>query len=209
MTLTMVTGGARSGKSSFAQALTMKEEALRPRGKVVYLATALAGDAEMRRRVELHKMSRPENWLTVEEPWDLRAALAAVPKESSVILVDCLTVWLSNVLLRELEKNSFSPDGADNWDTAGAAAEDDKAFKEAEKKLEEQIFEQVNLFLEEAAQQKLTVIFVTNEVGWSVVPEHYLGRLFRDLAGKVNQQVATRCKHVYLVVAGIPVKIKG
>ena len=210
MELIMVTGGARSGKSTFAQKLTLQQEALYPEKAVIYLATALTGDAEMRRRVDLHRRNRPSRWLTVEEPWDLGAALDTIPPECGIVLVDCLTVWLSNLLLRSLEAHDLSLEGEDSrWDPGKQREEDDLSFKKAESALEEQIYEQSGIFLEKASQGSYTTILVTNEVGLGVVPEHYLGRLFRDIAGKVNQQVAARADAVYLVVAGIPLKIKG
>ncbi len=210
MALIMVTGGTRSGKSTFAQELTLEQEALEPEQAVIYLATALTGDAEMRRRVDLHRRNRPPGWLTVEEPWDLGAALDTIPEECGIVLVDCLTVWLSNLLLRSLEAHDLSLEGEGcRWDPGEQKEEKDLSFNKTESALEEQIYEQAGIFLEKAAQASYTTILVTNEVGWGVVPEHYLGRLFRDIAGKVNQQVAARADAVYLVVAGIPLKIKG
>ena len=211
MKLIMVTGGARSGKSMFAQKLTLQQEALYPENTVIYLATALAGDAEMRRRVDLHRRNRPSRWQTVEEPWNLGAALDAIPPKCGVVMVDCLTVWLSNMILRSLEERDYSLEGEDSrWDPGKEHKEDDdSSFKAAESALEERIFEQSGIFLEKAGQGSYTTILVTNEVGWGVVPEHYLGRLFRDIAGKVNQQVAARADAVYLVASGIPLKLKG
>lgn len=212
MKLIMVTGGARSGKSTYAQSLALQQETLEPGRDVVYLATALAGDAEMRRRVDLHRRNRPSRWLTVEEPWDLSAALDAIPLGYGIVLVDCLTVWLSNMLLRSLEQNDLSPNGNNcRWDTEGKyeSGHDELSFKKAESVVEEHIYDQVAKFVEKATRDDYTTILVTNEVGWGVVPEHYLGRLFRDIAGKVNQQVSSRANEVYLVVSGIPLKIKG
>lgn len=205
MAITMVTGGARSGKSSFAQELALKEEALGK--KVIYLATALVGDAEMRRRVELHRSSRPSRWLTLEEPYDLEGSVDTIAQENAVVLVDCLTVWLSNILLRALEKNNLSFDN-NSWNGVGEGAEAYKSFKEAEQAIEMEIYSQVKGFLEKLGSEGKSAILVSNEVGWGVVPEHYLGRLFRDIAGRVNQQVAACCHNVYLVVSGIPLKLK-
>lgn len=211
MEIILVTGGARSGKSSFAQELALQQQSLRPARQVVYLATALAGDAEMRRRIELHRRGRPAGWLTLEEPWDLAAALAMLPPQGSVVLVDCLTVWLSNLLMRHLPVGNGTATGEEvfSWDAAGGQHKEDAALKAAESALEEEVYSQVGRFLELAQQANCTVIFVANEVGWGVVPEYYLGRIFRDLAGKVNQLVAARATRVYLVVAGIPLKLKG
>jgi len=213
MEIILVTGGVRSGKSTFAQELAIERESLRPAQQVVYLATALAGDAEMRRRIELHRRNRPARWHTLEEPWDLAAAIAAVPPKSGIVLVDCLTVWLGNVLMRRClaGDGSAAEEAVFSWDAAGAGAQEkgDFAFKAAETALEEEVYSQVDRFLELAQQERYTAIFVANEVGWGIVPEYYLGRLFRDIAGRVNQQVAARATLVYLVVAGIPLKLKG
>lgn len=210
MELIMVTGGARSGKSTFAQKLTLQQETLHPDITVVYLATALAGDAEMRRRVDLHRRNRPSRWLTVEEPWDLEAALDTIPGDCGIVLVDCLTVWLSNLLLRSLEESDLSLSEEDSsWNSVKEQKGDDSSFNLAESELEEQIYKKVDVFLEKAGQGSYTTILVTNEVGWGVVPEHYLGRLFRDIAGKVNQQIAARADTVYLITSGIPLKLKG
>lgn len=213
MELILVTGGARSGKSNFAQELAIKRESLRPAQQVIYLATALAGDAEMRRRIELHRRSRPARWLTLEEPWNLAAALAAIPPESGIVLVDCLTVWLGNVLMRRClaGEGSTAEETVFPWDVVGAGEQEkgDFAYKEAEAALEQEVYSQVDRFLELAQQGGYTVILVANEVGWGIVPEYYLGRLFRDLAGRVNQQLAARATLVYLVVAGIPLQLKG
>lgn len=212
MELILVTGGARSGKSTFAQELAIERASLRPAQQVVYLATALAGDAEMRRRIELHRHNRPARWLTLEEPWDLAAAFAAIPPQSGVVLVDCLTVWLGNVLMRSGRAGEgTAAEAVFSWDAAGSGEQGkgDFAFKAAEAALEKEVYSQVNRFLELAQQGGYTAIFVANEVGWGIVPEYYLGRLFRDLAGRVNQQVAAHATLVYLVVAGIPLKLKG
>jgi len=213
MEIILVTGGARSGKSAFAQELAMQRESLRPARQVVYLATALAGDAEMRRRIELHRRSRPARWLTMEEPWDLAAAFAAIPPQSSVLLVDCLTVWLSNMLMRRWQagEGAAAEEAIFSWDVVGTGEHerDDSAFKAKEAVLEDEVYSQVDRFLELARQGSYTAIFVANEVGWGIVPEYYLGRLFRDLAGMVNQRVAARATLVYLVAAGIPLKLKG
>jgi adenosylcobinamide kinase / adenosylcobinamide-phosphate guanylyltransferase len=209
MALIMVTGGARSGKSAFAQKLALQQEALQPEKAVIYLATALAGDAEMRRRVDLHRRNRPSRWITVEEPYNMGAALNAIPPECGLVLVDCLTVWVTNMLLRSLEERGLGMEGEDScWET-DKQKEENLSFNNTESALEEQIYEQAAILLEKTGHGSYTTILVTNEVGWGVVPESYLGRLFRDIAGKVNQQVAARADAVYLVASGIPLKIKG
>ena len=200
MELILVTGGARSGKSSFAQKLALQQEARSPEKTVIYLATAQAKDDEMRRRVELHRRGRPSRWQTIEEPWEPGAALETLPPECGVVLIDCLTIWLSNLLLRGLEKqNTFTANDL----------EGNLPGKTVETALEKHIFKKVDLLLDAAARGSYLTVLVTNEVGCGVVPEHYLGRFFRDLAGKANQQVAARAGVVYLLTCGIPLKLKG
>jgi len=219
MGIILITGGARSGKSSFAQKMA-SEKAGSTEGKkagVVYLATALIGDEEMLRRVEIHRRSRPPDWINIEECYYLCQALDRLPPSAGVVLVDCLTIWLTNLLFLYLQKEDSSwvlkeedwgreggnlPGGAPCVNTAGAALLKEEA-------LEKYLLAQAEQFLEKACRLPRTFILVSNEVGWGVVPEHYLGRLFRDVAGKVNQRVAARAEEVYLVVAGIPLKIKG
>lgn len=182
----LVTGGARSGKSNFAERLCMK---LAP--AAVYIATAQAFDDEMRTRIELHQHQRTEAgylWETIEEPEKLAQVLATIGEEhirkqmeAPAILIDCLTLWLSNQLLR-LE---------------GRADQ------------EEQLNLVIQQLLESIRQYPGLLIMVTNEVGDGVVPSYPLGRLYRDLAGRLNQWAASQCDQVFLVTAGIPIELKS
>jgi adenosyl cobinamide kinase/adenosyl cobinamide phosphate guanylyltransferase len=165
--LTLVLGGARSGKSRYAESLIT---ALPP--PWTYVATAEAGDAEMAERIAMHRARRGPNWHTIEAPHDLPVALRT--SQSRPVLVDCVTLWLSNLLL------------ADN-------------NIEAETALLEQA----------VGASTAPVVLVANEVGSGIVPEHPLGRRFRDLQGLLNQRIAARADRVVLVVAGIPLAIKG
>jgi adenosylcobinamide kinase/adenosylcobinamide-phosphate guanylyltransferase len=210
MGIILITGGARSGKSTFAQKMASeKAVGLEKKTSVVYVATALIGDEEMLRRVEIHRRSRPPDWMTIEEPYYLDRVLDKLPSSEQVVLVDCLTVWLTNLLFLYLEKAEISwSNKKNNWRLEENLWHE-KAATLQEEALEKYIFNQVEQLLEKAGQVNGTVILVSNEVGWGVVPEHYLGRLFRDLAGKANQRIAARADEVYLVVAGIPLKIRG
>jgi adenosylcobinamide kinase / adenosylcobinamide-phosphate guanylyltransferase len=164
--ITFVLGGARSGKSRYAESLI---SALPP--PWFYLATATAGDDEMAARIETHRGRRAAPWRTVEAPRDIAAALAACG--SAPALIDCLTLWLSNLMLAE----------------ADVAAEVDR--------------------LEQALQAAAApVVLVANEVGFGVVPDHPLGRRFRDWQGLVNQRMAARADRVVLMVAGLPLVLK-
>jgi adenosyl cobinamide kinase/adenosyl cobinamide phosphate guanylyltransferase len=165
--LTFVLGGARSGKSRYAESLIA---ALPP--PWAYVATAEAGDAEMIERIAAHRSRRSSAWRTIEAPRDLNAALKSC--ETMPVLVDCLTLWLSNLML-------------------------------AEANIEAEIEHLENTLAAAAAP----VVLVANEVGYGIVPDHPLGRRFRDLQGVLNQRVAARADRVVLVVAGLPLAVKG
>ena len=169
--VTLVLGGARSGKSRFA--LSLGEALPGPR---MYLATAEPGDPEMRERIARHRRERAGRWETVEEPLALAERLASLIPEYPVILVDCLTLWLSNLL-------------GQGEEGAGIRA-------------------RVDRLLAVLDTAKDTVILVSNEVGWGIVPETPLGRAFRDLQGLLNQRMAQAADRVYLVAAGIPLCLK-
>ncbi|MDQ0196485.1 bifunctional adenosylcobinamide kinase/adenosylcobinamide-phosphate guanylyltransferase [Paenibacillus wynnii] len=173
----LVTGGARSGKSSFAERLTMSLA-----DQALYIATAQAFDQEMKERIALHRQQRSDAeypWETVEEPYDLPGILDRLSGNKAV-LVDCLTLWLSNVLL---------------------SVEDDENRQE--------IIEQEISRLEQSVMSfKGPLIMVTNEVGNGIVPEYALGRLYRDLAGRMNQRLARQSDQVFLVTAGIAIELK-
>lgn len=162
----LVIGGARSGKSGYAE-----RQALAAGLRVTYLATAQALDAEMAERIAHHRARRPAGWRSVEEPVALADALAREASSDACVLVDCLTLWLTNVLL---------------------------AGREAE----------IERFLTALPALPGRVILVSNEVGWSIVPENALARRFRDEQGRLNQRVAAACDRVTLVAAGLPLSLK-
>lgn len=172
----LVTGGARSGKSSHAQDLA---EAVA--GERLYIATCPPGlDDEMRQRIALHREERQgRGWRTIEEMHD-PAGVLNKNRENDVVLVDCLTLWINNLLY---EKN-------------GALSEDDIAARCEE-------------LLTVGRKLSGTLILVTNELGCGVVPENPLARRFRDLVGRCNQLIAAGADRVILVVSGIPLTIKG
>jgi adenosyl cobinamide kinase/adenosyl cobinamide phosphate guanylyltransferase len=165
--LTFVIGGARSGKSRYAEGLIA---ALPP--PWTYVATAEALDAEMAARIGAHRARREANWRTIEAPRDLAATLKACG--TTPVLIDCLTLWLSNLVL--------------------ANADIDAETERLERAL---------------AAAKAPVVLVANEVGSGIVPDHALGRKFRDLQGALNQRIAARADRVVLVVAGLPLVLKG
>ncbi|MDR0269800.1 bifunctional adenosylcobinamide kinase/adenosylcobinamide-phosphate guanylyltransferase [Paenibacillus sp.] len=177
----LVTGGARSGKSSFAERWIMANT-----DQAIYVATAQAFDQEMKERIALHKEQRDQAdfaWRTVEEPRRLAELLRSFHSDSSAptVLVDCLTLWLSNVIL---------------------AAED-------QKDMEQNIREAIQNLAEEIKGYPGQLVLVTNEVGDGIVPEYPLGRVYRDYAGILNQSVARVCEQVFLVTVGIPIELKS
>lgn len=181
--LIFVTGGARSGKSSFAERYAAES------GKqVVYLATAEVKDKEMQLRVEEHRWRRPASFRLVEEPLYPERALAGGTADT-FFLLDCLTLLLSNQLLCRLgEKTELPPS------------------EQAE--LSAALLERMEELAGQMQSCPADVLVVTNEVGSGVVPEHFLGRLYRDLAGKTNQLVAARADEVWLTVCGIAKRFK-
>lgn len=174
--VTLVTGGARGGKSRHALALAAGCRS------AAYVATAEPLDEEMRRRIGRHREERGDGWATVEEPVDLAGALDRLPPEAEVAVVDCLTVWLGNLVHRA---------------AAGADLADPAAFPE------------IGAFLARLDDPPCPLVLVTNEVGWGIVPDNALARAFRDLAGRVNEEVARRADRVVLVVAGRPLELPG
>lgn len=173
---TLITGGVRSGKSRFAE-----QQTLRYQPPLCYLATAQALDDEMEERIAQHRARRGADWQTLEEPLALPQTLARLDGTYGAILVDCVTLWLTNLLLAR-----------DHNDT----------------ERNEQIVGTVHRLATTLRAMQTPVILVTNEVGMGIVPEHRLGRLFRDLAGQANQILAASCDEVYTLICGLPLKLK-
>jgi adenosyl cobinamide kinase/adenosyl cobinamide phosphate guanylyltransferase len=174
----LVLGGARAGKSDFAIRLAAEIEAV-DQGQVCFVATAEALDDEMRERIAKHRSERPPKWLTIEEPLSLDSALL-LASDASVVVVDCITLLVSNWLLRTEGQATAS---------SGLAESIDRALGHAD-------------------TNNQVLILVSNEVGLGLVPDTLLGRQFRDMLGRVNQRLAQAADSVYLLVAGIPVGIK-
>lgn len=166
----LITGGARSGKSAYAEALAAASGM-----EVVYIATAQALDAEMADRIARHRARRPREWRTVEAPLTLADTVRENADQNRCLLIDCLTLWLTNLL-------SIEP-------SAAQASRQD--------------------FLAALGEARGTVIVVTNEIGMGVVPLGELSRRFVDEMGRFNQAVAARADRVVLMVAGLPVSVKG
>lgn len=180
----LVTGGARSGKSSFS------ERMLSGSRNVLYIATATAFDIEMRERIRLHRKQRSEEWETLEAFDDLEVRLAERDRVYEGILLDCITVMTTNLLFhhQDFDENNLA---ADFWTDFE---------KEVQMKLKK--------LIHKARTMSETFIMVTNEIGMGLVPETPLSRQFRDVAGRINQMLAEEVDEVYFVVSGIPMKIK-
>jgi len=173
--VTLVLGGAQSGKSYYAQQLASHFE------RVAFIATARCADAEMRRKIGRHRRERPAAWRTIEAPLDLEKAVRAASRESEVVLIDCLTVYVDNVMSARRKSRSKSRSNSEEY--ANAVCE---AIRTAE----------------------ASVIVVSNEVGSGVVPPYRSGRAYRDFLGQMNQKVAQISDLVILMVAGVPMTVK-
>lgn len=178
----LIIGGARSGKSTFAE-----KRAAASGLHVIYVATGQALDSEMEQRIAHHRARRPATWGLVESPLDLAATLQQHAAPGVCLLVDCLTLWLSNLLF------------------AGAAARQ----AEAGQPLDCPLFKgEVQALIDTLPQLPGKIVIVSNEVGWGVVPMAAVSRLFADEQGRLNQRVAAVCEKVTLVVAGLPLVLK-
>jgi adenosylcobinamide kinase/adenosylcobinamide-phosphate guanylyltransferase len=182
MPLHLILGGARSGKSRHAEQLA-RAAAL----PVAYIATARAGDAEMAARIAQHRAGRPAAWHTIEAPVDLAAALRGAAAPGKLVIVDCLTLWLSNLLF-----DLHPEDPAHGPVTPPPHYEEQRAA-----------------LLLCLPRLPGTVLCVSNEIGFGVVPMGALTRFFADEMGRLNQEVAALAARVTLMVAGLPVGLKG
>jgi adenosylcobinamide kinase/adenosylcobinamide-phosphate guanylyltransferase len=171
--LVLILGGVRSGKSHYAQQIAGDV------GKrVLFLATAEAGDDEMKHRIARHKSSRPESWRTIEEQMDIAGALRKNAARADAVIIDCVTVWLSNMLMHN------------------------------EKLSEKEMIKDIDKLIDSYEHGDATYIIVSGEVGMGIVPEYPLGRVFRDYLGLANQRLAEKADRVVLMVAGIAVDVK-
>ncbi|MGL4798853.1 MAG: bifunctional adenosylcobinamide kinase/adenosylcobinamide-phosphate guanylyltransferase [Cellulosilyticaceae bacterium] len=185
----LVLGGARSGKSTFAEA---KARALQAEQKtdVLYIATAIGFDAAMKDRIKKHQASRPASWHTLEQYKAFETlGDAEAFKKSDIILLDCMTLMITNLLLESEE--DFDHISCEQVDV-----------------IEHLITEQVLTFVEVCKRANKSLIIVANEVGLGLVPAYKLGSIFRDIAGRINQILAKEAQQVYLLTAGIPLTLK-
>lgn len=201
--LILVLGGARSGKSTFAQRLAMSQDL-----PVAYVASALPLDEEMRRRIAKHQEARPAAWATVEAPYSGDREVVRLCKEKNFVLWDCVTVFLSNIFLECHGMASRGNDIEEVIPTPPVPVEMELLGKIPEETIEESIILRLEAMLCQLENCPGTLVAVSNEVGSGIVPEYPLGRDFRDLLGRVNQLLAQRADKVFFLVAGIPIEIK-
>lgn len=182
-TIILCSGGARSGKSEFAEQL-----ALSLKGRKAYVATGQAFDDEMKDRIKKHQMRRGKEWITFEIPLHLHKNWEQIKNVSDVILIDCLTMFTSNHLFAHGDINT----------------------QEDSNRIESIILEELRLLLQEINNSNdKTVIFVTNEIGLGIVPENKLARYFRDITGRVNREVASAANKMYLTISGVTIELKS
>ena len=188
--LILILGGARSGKSRYA------EQRARESGgeNVLYVATSEMKDEEMRRRVEKHRSMRPPGWTTLEAPLKILSALHEMKWTERVVLLDCVTFLVSNYLLQAAgpEDDPFNSPSADPFDA----------------KIEAEVVAEVEGLISYMDEQDVEMLVVSNEVGLGIVPPYELGRAYRDVLGRVNQILARHADEVLYLVAGLPMRLK-
>ena len=182
-TIILCSGGARSGKSEFAEQL-----ALSLKGRKAYVATGQAFDDEMKDRIKKHQLRRGKEWITFEIPLHLHKNWEQIKNVSDIILIDCLTMFTSNHVFAHGDINT----------------------QEDSNRIESIILEELRLLLQEINNSNdKTVIFVTNEIGLGIVPENKLARYFRDITGRVNREVASAANKMYLTISGVTIELKS
>lgn len=179
--ITLVTGGSRSGKSTFAESLFKDTD------DVLYIATAIITDEEMRDRINKHINSRNNKWTTYEGFKDLEKVIKATKHNN--VLLDCVTIMITNLMF---EKN----------------LDFDNMTMEEVDEIQNKIKLQFENLIKAAREEKKNLVMVTNEVGSGLVPEYKLGRIYRDIAGFTNQHIAKLCDEVYFTACGLPLKLK-
>jgi adenosylcobinamide kinase/adenosylcobinamide-phosphate guanylyltransferase len=178
----LISGGARAGKSHFAQELALKSDQ-----PVLFVATAEAGDPDMKDRIEKHRKSRPTSWRTLEVTTGIGNCIAKEIGGVQTVIVDCITLLVNNVFSRHCDETGEPTDTT---------------------LLEKDVMAEINELIDCLNRVKANFILVTNEVGLGIVPAYRAGRLYRDLLGKANQVLAQNVDEVYMLISGIPLRIK-
>lgn len=180
------TGGARSGKSEFAETLALSKE-----GQKGYIATGQAYDEEMKYRIHLHQERRKKVWNNYEIPYAMSAEIQKVLDECSVVLIDCLTMWTTNLVLQDGEFTS------------------QENINNRERFVLSEVQAVLDAIRSYRGDNDKTIIFVTNEIGLGIVPENKLARIFRDIMGRVNRMVAAEADEAYMTISGVTIDIKA
>ena len=180
----LVTGGARSGKSSFAESLCKNQN-----NRIAYIATSIAFDDEMKNRVKKHQESRPKEWKTYEIYKDIYSIIDEIGEKHDTVIMDCVTLMVNNLMF-----------------TYGIDV--DKATSKELDELENYIRDQIEKLLDAVKKTNLYFVIVTNEIGMGIVPENKLARIYGDFVGRANQLISKYSDEVYFVVSGIPMKVK-
>lgn len=183
--LILVTGGARSGKSHFAESLCRARE-----NTTAYIATSIPFDDELKDRVKKHREMRPSHWKTFEVYEDIYKVIPEIARDYQTVILDCVTLMVNNLMFKEeLDYERMTSEQID--------------------RLEMQIKEQFNCLIQAVKQTDLYFVIVTNEIGLCPVAANKLTRIYTDIIGRMNQLIARESDEVYFVVSGIPMKIKG
>ncbi|MEL7562124.1 bifunctional adenosylcobinamide kinase/adenosylcobinamide-phosphate guanylyltransferase [Dehalogenimonas sp. 4OHTPN] len=178
----LLIGGARSGKSSYAEDLARQIG-----GEVLFVATAEARDEEMQRRIKVHQKSRPTHWHTLEAPCRVGSCISQDDRQINVVVLDCVTLLVNNILCQHMAIHDENVD---------------------EKAVETDVKAEVNAIIDCMEKSPATYILVTNEVGEGIIPLGATTRIYRDVLGRANQMLARAVDEVYLMVAGIPLRVK-
>lgn len=186
MKIVLVTGGARSGKSTFGEKYVAELAE-----RIAYIATAIPFDDEMKSRIRHHRDTRPQEWTTVEKYFEIDRVIPSIAVEHDGIILDCVTLMVSNMMLEAPGMDWSDPDPLKVHEIQEAALDHAKAIMEA------------------LRASEMSAVLITNEIGMGIVPENPMARAFRDIAGRVNQCLAGLSDEVWLLVSGIPVKIKS
>jgi len=188
--LMLILGGARSGKSTFAETRAKEMGG----DSVLYVATSETKDDEMQQRVEKHRAERPSAWETVEAPRNVAQVIRQVRSDARIVLLDCMTFLVANHLMDAAapEDDPFDDPSADPFDA----------------KIEADVVAEVEALVTYVGESEVEMLVVSNEVGLGVVPPYELGRAYRDILGRANQILARHADEVQLLIAGIPMRVK-
>ncbi|MFC1503845.1 bifunctional adenosylcobinamide kinase/adenosylcobinamide-phosphate guanylyltransferase [Spirochaetota bacterium] len=191
----LVTGGARSGKSLFAEGLALDLLKMKDNEQIAYIAASVVTDDEFKERIALHKERRGDAFRTYEEPLDLYGTVERIYNDHSVFIIECMTTWLGNMFHTQGEE--AEAEAKNQVDCIGRLF-----LKERHREAGEKNRNQGN------GKNDKACIIITNEVGFGIVPENKLARQYRDVLGRLNQAAAAMAEQVFITISGIPMRIK-